>query len=171
MILWIDGAYGVGKSTLSEELVKLDTNLFIFDAEAVGNAVRDNMPKCLFNGYIFEGYDLWFKTIVELLKEITSSYGGDILVPMTLIKVDSFDKIATPLQKVGVEVKHLLLDADYDRIKGRILNRGEDEDCWCIQNINLCLTNQKAFKNVYRVNTVDLPPKDLAALVYEKFFK
>lgn len=56
MILWIDGPYGAGKSTLAEELLKLNKNSFIFNAEEVGNAVRDNMPKALFNGYIFENY-------------------------------------------------------------------------------------------------------------------
>lgn len=162
MILWIDGPYGVGKSTFAEELSKLNKNSFIFDAEEVGNAVRGNMPKELFKGYIYEEYELWFKTIVELLKEISSKYYGDVFVPMTLTKADSFDKIAIPLKNSGVKITHLLLEADYETVKNRILARGEEENCWCIRNINLCLENQKTFSEVNRINTVNLSSKDLA---------
>lgn len=171
MILWIDGPYGVGKSTLAEELVKLNKNSFIFDAESVGNAVRDNMPRELFNGYIFENYGLWFKTIEELLKEIVGRYNGDIYVPMTLTKKDSFDKIAIPLKNSGVEVTHLLLEADYENVKNRILARGEEENCWCMQNIALCLEIQKTFLDVIRLNTINQSPYNLAKVVYDNVLK
>lgn len=171
MILWIDGPYGVGKSTLAEELFKLNKNSFIFDAEEVGNAVRDNMPKELFNGYIFENYELWFTTVTELLKEIVGKWGGDIYVPMTLTKKDSFDKIAIPLKNSGAKITHLLLEADYENVKNRILARGEEENCWCMQNINLCLENQKSFSDVIRFNTINELPQSLAKKVYENILK
>ena len=34
---------------------------YIFDPEAVGNAVRDNHPQELIFSYIFEDYELWKK--------------------------------------------------------------------------------------------------------------
>lgn len=43
MIIWIRGAYGVGKSTLAEALAKKMTAI-VYDAEEVGNAVRGNYP-------------------------------------------------------------------------------------------------------------------------------
>lgn len=171
MILWIDGPYGVGKSTLADELAKLNKNSFIFDAEEVGNAVRDNMPKALFNGYIFENYGLWFTTVTELLKEIAGKYDGDIYVPMTLTKKDSFDKIAIPLKNSGTKIMHLLLEADYENVKNRILARGEEENCWCMQNINLCLENQKSFSDVIRFNTINELPQSLAKKVCENILK
>ena len=70
MIVWIDGPYGVGKSTLAEKLQELEPHSFLFDAEEVGNAVRENTPRELFCGYIFENYPLWFDFCVELLKDI-----------------------------------------------------------------------------------------------------
>lgn len=142
------------KICISKKLHKLNPNSFIFDAEEVGNAIRDNMPKELFNGYIFEGYDLWFETIVALLKEITKKYNGDIYIPMTLVYKDSFDKIRKPLAKENIKIKHILLESTYDVIKDRILARGEDEDSWCMQNINLCLENQREFTEVIRIKTI-----------------
>lgn len=37
MIVWIDGAYGVGKSRLAEKLHELLPNSFIFDAHWLHN--------------------------------------------------------------------------------------------------------------------------------------
>lgn len=44
MIVFISGPYGVGKSTVAEALAPR-LNALIFDAEAVGNAVRDSELK------------------------------------------------------------------------------------------------------------------------------
>lgn len=164
MIYWINGAYGVGKTTFAEYLYKNNPNSFIFDAESVGNAVRDNLPKTLFKGYIFEEYDLWFDTIIKLLLEITSKFDGDVYVPMTLIYPDSFARIKIPLEDKGIKVKHILLVSDYQTIHDRILKRGEEENCWCIQNINLCLNNQKDFVDVIRLESIG---KDVETLAKE----
>lgn len=90
---------------------------------------------------------------------------------MTLNKRDSFDKIAIPLKNIGVEVTHLLLEADFENVKNRILVRGEEENCWYMLNIYLCLENQKSFLNVIRLNTVNQSPKSLAKVFYYNVLK
>ena len=165
MIIWINGSYGVGKSSLAEKLHERNTHSFIFDAEEVGNAVRDNLPRELFNGYIFENYPLWFNMCAELLAEIASRYEGDIYVPMTLVFAGSFEKIAHPLKEREVCVKHILLESSRQIIHDRILARGEAEDCWCIRHIDLCLKQQKDFENVIRIESYGKSVSELAAEV------
>ena len=54
MIYWINGSYGVGKTTIAECLVKELKKAYVFDPEAVGNAVRDNYQEELGrNGLMF----------------------------------------------------------------------------------------------------------------------
>lgn len=167
MILWINGPYGVGKSSLAEKLRDMNPYSFIFDAEQVGTSVRDNMPKELFNGYIFEGYPLWFTLCAALLADITERYAGEIYVPMTLVYPDSFEKIRGPLEKKGILVRHILLESSYDLIHDRILARGETEDCWCMRHINLCIQNQKDFKDAIRIKSFGKSVSELAAEVKE----
>ena len=62
MIIWLSGPYGVGKSTLAEALASRMGGALIFDAEEVGNAVRDNYPDHPY-GYVLD----WFETHVEPL--------------------------------------------------------------------------------------------------------
>ena len=161
-VYFINGPYGVGKSTLADKLHELNPNSFIFDAEEVGNSVRDNLPKELFNGYIFEGYELWFKHIADLLIEISTKYTFDIYIPMTLVYKDSLNKIKKLVSNYDIEIKHILLESDYKTIHDRILKRGEEESCWCMQNINLCLNNQKEFSDAIRIKSVGKTVDELA---------
>ncbi len=165
MIIWINGPYGAGKSALAEKLHELDPHSHIFDAEEVGNAVRDNLPKELFNGYIFENYPLWFETCAALLRDISGRYGGTVYVPMTLVYPDSFEKIAGPLREGGADVRHILLESSYEIVHDRILARGEEEGCWCMEHIGLCLERQSRFENVIRIPSFGQSVSELAAQV------
>ena len=162
MVVWINGPYGVGKSTLAEKLHERDPESFIFDAEAVGNAVRDNLPRALYNGAVFEAYPLWFSFCAELLRKISAGFGGHVYVPMTLVYKDSFARIAQPLAESGVAAKHILLVSTHEIVHDRILARGEDEGCWCMENIDLCLKNQREFDDVIRIESTGKTADELA---------
>lgn len=136
MIIWISGAYGVGKSTLAEALAGKMGGAMVFDAEEVGNAVRGNYPGEPY-GVIFEDYPLWSEFCCRLLKDIHGTSGTDILVPMTLVRQSSYLNIIKRLLDDGIDVKFIILEAAYEDIHDRILARGEDEDCWCMQNIEM----------------------------------
>ena len=167
MIYWINGSYGVGKTTIAEALVKKIKKAYIFDPEAVGNAVRDNHPQELIFSYIFEDYELWRKYNYELLKDISSKYDGDIVVPMTLVRKESYNDIIKKLKDDNIKIGYFFLDGDYQTIHDRILKRGEDEDCWCMKNINMCLDVQKKDVNAVHINTIDKSVDDIANEIIE----
>ncbi|MBQ7872331.1 MAG: AAA family ATPase, partial [Oscillospiraceae bacterium] len=124
MIIWLSGAYGVGKSTLAEALAEQIENALIFDAEEVGNAVRENYPDAPY-GYIFEDYPLWAEFCYQLLKDVHSKFHKNILVPMTLVRPASYDNILRRLEQDGIEVQLIVLEASWQSIHDRILARGE----------------------------------------------
>lgn len=165
MIIWLSGPYGVGKSTLAEALAAKLGNALIFDAEAVGNAVRDNYPDCPY-GYIFEDYPLWGKFCYQLLKDLHESFRRDILVPMTLVRKQSY-RIIQKLRRAGIETKLVILEASHETVRARILARGESEDCWCMQNIGLSRTGASALPGLH-VPTDGKTPDELCALVLAK---
>lgn len=147
MIIWISGAYGVGKSTLAEAMAAKMENTMIFDAEEVGNAVRGNYPDCPY-GYIFEDYPLWGEFCYLLLKDIHEKFHKNILVPMTLVRKESYDIIEN-LNRDGVNTQLVVLEASYQTVHNRILARGEKEDCWCMKNIELARSSSSSLPGIH----------------------
>ena len=45
LILWINGAFGSGKTTISYELNRRIPNSFVYDPENIGFFIRKNIPK------------------------------------------------------------------------------------------------------------------------------
>lgn len=166
MIIWISGAYGVGKSTLADALAGRMENALIFDAEEVGNAVRDNYPDCPY-GFIFEDYPLWGEFCHKLLKDIHTVFGKDILVPMTLVRSASYTGMIQALAGDGIETYLIVLEASWQSIHDRILARGEDEGCWCMENIEMARAASAALPGIH-ILTDDRSIEELADIVLEK---
>lgn len=164
MIIWISGAYGVGKSTLAEALVNRIEHAMIFDAEEVGNAVRENYPDEPY-GVIFEDYPLWCEFNYMLLKDIHSKFERNILVPMTLVRQNSYSNIIKRLMADGIDTKLIVLEGTYQCIHDRILARGEEEGCWCMENIEMSSNGSKAITDGFHISTDDKSVDELAEIV------
>ena len=162
MIIWISGPYGVGKSTLAEYLASEMEGAGIFDAEEVGNAVRDSYPDCPY-GYVFEDYPLWGEFCYRLLKDVHETFHRDLIVPMTLMRKDSI-RIIEKLRQAGIDTRLVILDASYETVRGRILARGEEEGCWCMENIEASRTGSAALPG-YVVRTDHRTVEEIGALV------
>ena len=164
MVIWISGAYGVGKSTVAEILSERLDNAMVFDAEEVGNAVRGNYPGEPY-GVIFEDYPLWADFCVRLIEDIHGRFSGNILVPMTLLRKDSYAKIIDRLADDGVDTRFVVLEASYSGIRSRILARGEDEDCWCMQNIGVAREGAHSIEFGIHIDTDNRTAAEIAELI------
>lgn len=167
MIVWISGPYGVGKSTLAELMAARMGNAWIFDAEEVGNAVRDNYPDRP-HGLIFEDYPLWGDFCCRLLKDVHASCRKDILVPMTLLRKESY-RIIEALQRAGIDTRLVILEATYETVRDRILARGEAEDCWCMEHIEPSRSGSAELPGLH-VATDGRTAEELCELVLSQLF-
>lgn len=147
MIIWISGPYGVGKSTLANAMAEKMEGALLFDAEEMGNAVRGNYPDDPY-GYIFEDYPLWGEFCYRLLKDIHETFHRDILVPMTLVRLGSCE-ILEKLNRDGIRTHLIILEASHRSVHDRILARGEDEDCWCMENIEMARACSAALPGIH----------------------
>ncbi len=166
MVIWLSGAYGVGKSTVAKKLGKIIPNALVFDAEEVGNAVRENYPDCPY-GYIFEDYPLWAEFCYRLIEDIHDKFHMNILVDMTLVRESSRQQIIDKLRADGIEVHYFVLTACRQAIHDRILARGEDEDCWCMENLDMAMAASAAIPGSIQINTDGIPADGVAKNILE----
>lgn len=168
MIIWLSGPYGVGKSALADAMASRMENALIFDAEEVGNAVRGSYPDCPY-GYIFEDYPLWGEFCFRLLKDVHERFRKDILVPMTLVRKDSY-RIIRRLRRAGIETRLVILEGSYGTVHDRILKRGEEEGCWCMENIELSRQGSSSLPGLH-VETDGRTVEELCSFLLEEIRK
>jgi hypothetical protein len=162
MILWINGAYGVGKSTTANALQKHIPNSFIFDPEMIGNCVRETKPDSLWRDD-FQIYPSWREMTCTLLAELSKMYSGTIIVPMTILNRDYLHEIIDPLREAGVTIYHFILEASSETIGARIISRKEDESCWCYRQIPRCVAALKEIEHGITIHTDHKPVDEIVA--------
>jgi len=139
MILWINGAFGAGKTTTAFELNRRIPDSFVYDPENAGYFIRRNAP-AYFSVGDFQDIPLWRKTNYEMLKLIADQHDGLIIVPMTLVSGEYYDEIITKLINDGIVVRHFILCADKETITKRLKRRSiKESDNFALDSIDRCL--------------------------------
>lgn len=67
---------------------------------------------------------------------------------MTLLRRESFRIIERLLQD-GIDTRLVVLEASYQTAHDRILARGEEEGCWCMENIELARAGSAALPGIH----------------------
>lgn len=138
MIIWINGAFGSGKTTCAYELLKRLPDSMVYDPENIGYFMRKNIPAELHKAD-FQDHEQWRLFNYEMLKYLSVSYDGIILAPMTLVNPQYYDEIIGRLVKEGIEVKHYILYAEKKTIEKRLNKRIERGNTWAKQQIDRCI--------------------------------
>ena len=141
MIVWLNGAFGAGKTTAAYELHRRLEHSFVYDPENAGCFLRKNMPEeC--HTPDFQDMVLWRSFNYQLLKELYETYNGTIIVPMTLVNPAYFQEIVQRLTDEGVPILHVILYASREtvlkRLKKRSLGRLGGES-FAVESIGRCL--------------------------------
>lgn len=122
MIIWINGAFGAGKTTVACELERRLADAYLYDPENIGYFLRKNTPRQCHTPD-FQDTPLWRTFNYEVLKMIAGNYPGTIIVPMTLVSRTYYEEIIEKLQSDGIEVKHFILYASRETILKRLQMR------------------------------------------------
>lgn len=138
MIIWINGAFGSGKTQTSYELHRRIPGSFVYDPENAGYFIRKNIPKSTTKAD-FQHYIMWREFNYSMLKYIYQEYDGIIIVPMTIVDPAIFNEIATKLRDDGVILHHFTLWASKDILLKRLRSRGERATGWPAQQIDRCM--------------------------------
>ncbi|MFJ2111928.1 AAA family ATPase [Streptomyces sp. NPDC087850] len=128
MIVWLNGPFGGGKSTLASGLHEALTGSVVADPEYVGSLLRQSMAGHALRVRDYQDYPAWRRLTVQLITELHQLTGNTVIVPMTLLKRAYADEILGPLAELGTELRHLVLHVDAERLGARIAASREYPD-------------------------------------------
>jgi hypothetical protein len=123
VIIWLNGTFGVGKTSTADRLAALIPDGRVFDPETVGTMLRANLADRPVTD--FQDWPAWPPLVAAALIEITRMTGQNIIAPQTVLKREHLDQVLVPLRVAGLEVFQVLLDADEAVLRSRI--EGSDE--------------------------------------------
>ncbi|MGO4184438.1 AAA family ATPase [Paenibacillus sp. TAF43_2] len=138
MIIWINGAFGAGKTQTAYELHKRAEHSFVYDPENVGYFIRKNTPRSTHTSD-FQQNPMWRDFNYAMLKHLDETYDGIIIVPMTVVNPQYFEEIIGRLRGDGVKIIHYALCATEETLMKRLRGRGERKNSWPIQQIKRCV--------------------------------
>lgn len=171
VLVWVNGAFGSGKTTLVEELRSRWPEALVFDPETVGYVLRAIVEVPTGD---FQDLRLWRRQVAAMAVGLLEEYRRPVLVPMTLVEPAYVGEIFGRLADAGVEVRHFFLKVPPDvlaqRIDGRVFTPDDpasDERirAWCKAKIPACLAAVDGLPPGTVFLDGELAPPELAGLV------
>lgn len=150
MIIWLNGAFGSGKSTVATKLNNILDKSIIYDPELIGGFLNDTLPMKKDD---FQDYELWRTLNYEVLKYLSCAY-DTIIVPMTVTNRMYYDEIVGKLRSDNIELKSFILMASKDNLIKRLNERGNSTE-WSYQQIDRCCTTFNGEFDGIKIDTND----------------
>ncbi len=165
-LLWINGAFGSGKTVTAAELNRRLPDSFIYDPENIGFFLRKNTPSESGRRYSdFQDDPLWRRFNYDIIIDIVHSYSGFLIVPMTVIRPEYYLELIGRMRLEGVSVDHYILGADRAALLRRQRSRLDFKNSWSARNLDACI---EAFKNPLfegYMDTTDMTPEQAAEYI------
>ncbi|MFD4241489.1 AAA family ATPase [Streptomyces sp. NPDC058525] len=120
MIIWVNGAFGAGKSTLAGGLREALSGSVIADPEDVGALLRQSMAGHPRRVRDYQEYPAWRRLTTRLVAELHELAAGPVIVPMAVLNPAYAAEMFGPLSELGTPFYHVVLHAGPDRLEARI---------------------------------------------------
>ena len=118
MIVWINGAFGVGKTTTANSILKR-TNWRLFDPEHVGYLLAGNLRDL--NFVDFQDLPPWRALVPAVAGEIYHYTNPPAMIAVQTVLVERYwEELVKGLAERGLPVIHVVLDCDDAEIRRRI---------------------------------------------------
>lgn len=160
MLIWINGAFGAGKTHTAHELHRRLPGSHVADPELIGFAMHKMLPGSARDD--FQDLPGWRPAVVATLRAAERAARGPVLVPMTIVRDDYFDEIIGTL-RAELDLRHYALLASPETLRQRLGSRLEavgarllgGDDTWAMRQIDRCTTALASARYASHVPTDD----------------
>lgn len=168
MIIFINGSFGSGKTTIANKLVERIPGALLYDPEEVGFMLRAILKPIDWSGD-FQDYAMWRKLVPDIAGLLLDEYNRTLIVPMTIWREDYFKKVTDDLSHIDYNFFHFCLTAPLEVLNERLRARGEQaEGDWVYGQVEKCV---KAFESdVFneKLDTVVLSPDEIVSRIISR---
>jgi hypothetical protein len=163
MIVWLNGTFGVGKTTTSKKLTALLPGARIFDSESVGSMLQPVLTDIPVRD--FQDHPPWRTLVVQTATQLLRYVGGILVVPQSVLVRSYWAELAAGLAEAGVPVRHFVLHADPAELTRRIEHDSQEAGArqWRLDHIADYTAALPWLREEGRVvDTAGVTPEDVA---------
>lgn len=117
MIVWINGAFGSGKTTTAGLLTERLQDGKFFDPEYVGYMLTPFVQSPTGD---FQDLPLWRHLLTQTMAGLAQQYPHTWVAPMSLINAAYRTEILTGIRNAGVDVREFILTLTEEQLRARI---------------------------------------------------
>jgi hypothetical protein len=151
MIIWLNGAFGVGKTQTAFELHNRIPGSFVFDPEQIGFSLRKITPSEMRKD--FQDHPIWREFTYKSLLYVAENFSGVIIVPMTVVNPLYHDQTVGALCREGLQMYHFTLVASHQTVLHRLRRRGDGSNSWGARQLERCLKSLSDERFAVHLNT------------------
>ena len=118
MIIWLNGAFGAGKTTTAYELASIMPGARICDPEIVGYLLMEYLRDR--DLHDFQEVPAWRSLVPVVLSEISALTGQDLIAPQTVMNEGYWSELRDGFERHSLDVYHVVLHVDPGRLMERI---------------------------------------------------
>ncbi len=169
-VIWINGSFSTGKTTVANLLVERIPGSFLFDPETIGAVLRDHLvPPSIYPGD-FQDLPLWRSFARETILDAAERSEHVIVVPMTIARPDCFDEIIGAI-RTRVPVEHFTLMASRETILRREASRSDDTGDWPAKTVDGVLPELAKSRYAEHLDAETQSPGSIAAEILNRAHK
>lgn len=160
MILLLNGAFGIGKTTVARLVVRRLRRALLFDPELMGMALQRGARLVGRSVDDFQDLRAWRRLTILGLR-VARMFFPDVVVPMAFSNPDYLEEIRRGITGRDARVVHVCLVAPLDVVHERLRRRG-DHDAWSYRRAAECCIAHSREEFATHVNTAGRHPDDIA---------
>ena len=139
MIVFLNGAFGIGKTTVARALVAQIPRCTIYDPEPIGIALQRLARIAGRKVSDFQDFRMWRRLTVAAIR-FKRRLRPNVIVPMTFSNIDYLDEIRSHLMRFDARVLHFCLVAPVDVVNERLARRKlpPEDQAWQLRRAAEC---------------------------------
>ncbi|RSM52816.1 ATP/GTP-binding protein [Actinoplanes sp. ATCC 53533] len=163
MILWINGAFGVGKTTTANLVTKRLDGAQVFDPEYVGYLLKSFVESPTGD---FQDLPLWRHLVVQTVTGLAQHHPRTWVAPMSLINAAYRTEIFDGIRAAGVDLREVILTVAEQRLRDRIDEDQVDTKArrWRQDHVARALTTFAGLTDAHFIDASQ-PPEQVAEAV------
>jgi hypothetical protein len=171
LVVFVNGAFGIGKTSVARVLRQRIRGSALFDPELIGLALRRVpalVPLAGRGSDDFQDLPLWRRGTVLGIR-LVRGLRGVVIVPMAISNLAYLREITAGVGRFDARVRHFCLTAPFAVVRARLEERGLDpaspSGAWQLRRAAECCAAHAAPGFADQIDTQGIAPAEVAAAI------